>query len=565
MATPLERFRMRAGDVLLLWGWRANATAFLAGGLFALGLPPLDLFFFGFLALPILVLLLDGATTDDPSQGAGGRFRKGFVRGWWFGTGYFLVSLWWVATSFLVDGGLLLLLLPFAMVLLPMGLALFTGLGCGLASIAWHEGPQRLLLLAGALGATEWLRGNVLTGFPWNLYGMPAMMHPLGMQSSSVLGIYGVTVVALFVFAAPVLLIEPRRQPVLSSKSFDRRRFWVGSFALILALAHIGFGAWRLATTEITYQPNVALRVVQPNLNQVDKWKPELADEHFQSYLKLSDRATSPQTIGALSFTHIIWPETAFPFLLTERPDALVALADLIPDETVLLTGANRLERSADEETASRVYNSIYAINGSGEIIAAQDKVRLVPFGEYIPFAQFLDIFGLSPIAANDFGFAAGAVRNVMSLPGTPALLPLICYEIIFPNARAQSAETGRPEWILNVTNDAWFGATPGPHQHLRHAQIRAASDGLPVVRAANTGISAVIDPLGRITHRLPLGEAGTLDSALPQPVASPLTPLGQKDHTDADDLKPWLLSSSFILICLIVIFCLLGGMRRLR
>lgn len=566
MSRLLDALRRVAGDVLLQWGWRANAWAFAAGALFAFSLAPFDLFFLGFLAFPVLVLLLDGAMTDEPMRGTSGRFRRGFVRGWWFGTGYFLLSLWWVATSFLVDGGLLLALLPFAMVALPMGLAIFTGLGTGLASIFWHERPQRLLLLAGFLGASEWLRGNVLTGFPWNLMGMPAMMHPVGMQSAAAIGIYGVTLIAILVFAAPVLAIEPRRQIAgVGGGGKSSQHFWVGSLALVLALSHVGFGAWRLATNDVEYQPNVALRVVQPNIEQTDKWRPELADQIFAKYLELSDRATSPQTIGALSFTHIIWPESAVPFLLTETPDALVAIADLLPDETILLTGANRLERPTEEGELPRIYNAVYALDGSGQVIAAQDKVRLLPFGEFIPFAGFIDGLGISPMNAMDFGFTPGVVRQTMALPGTPALLPLICYEIIFPGAGAQNAEETAPQWILNVTNDAWFGATPGPYQHLRHAQIRAASDGLPVIRAANTGISAIIDPLGRITDRLPLGEAGTLDSALPKPVALPLTLQHESDNREADTIKPWVASKGFILVLLILSFCILGGMGRSR
>ncbi|MEM1365063.1 MAG: apolipoprotein N-acyltransferase [Pseudomonadota bacterium] len=573
MSGVLERLRSIADDLVLAWGWRANALAFGAGALFASGLPPFDLFFMGFVAFPVLVLLMDGAVADELGSGAGPRFRRGFVRGWWFGMGYFLLSLWWVATSFLVDGGVLLLLLPFAMVLLPIGLAIFTGFGTGLATMLWHEGAHRLLLLAGFLGATEWLRGTILTGFPWNLYGMPAMMHPVGMQSASAIGIYGVTLIAILVFSAPVLALrEPRpdwanrasaggQKPWLKNGS----QMWVASLAVALAVAHVGFGIWRLSSTEVEYQPDVALRVVQPNLNQADKWRPELADENFSQYLRLSDRPTSPQTIGAVSFTHIIWPETAFPFVLTERPDALVALAELLPDNTMLLTGAVRRERPVEEGGSPKVYNTVYGINGSGEIIAAQDKVRLVPFGEFIPFGRFFDQFGISPIAASDFGFTAGAVRQAMTLPGTPALLPLICYEVIFPNEGVQDTQSNAPQWILNVTNDAWFGATPGPHQHLRHAQIRAASEGVSVIRAANTGISAIIDPLGRITNSLPLGEEGTLDSALPKPVSLPLTFREESDNTEAQNMRRRAVPQGFILAGLVFVFCMFGSIGRSR
>lgn len=507
----MNLIRQWCSEIVLLWGWRANLASFLLGFVLALGLPPFDIWPIAFVCFPIFVLLLDGAARYDLDVGLKTKFKLGFVKGWLFGLGYFLASLWWVATSFLVDGGIYLFILPFAMLALPMGLAIFTGLACGIAMLNWHSGATRIMSLAGLLAASEYFRGTIMTGFPWNPLGMPAMAHPIGMQSASALGIFGVSLLAIFVFCAPVLAIQPVREGSALLPS-NKPKIIVSALAILLAMSHLGFGVWRIASTNIEAQPNLAMRIVQPNIPQNEKWLPQLQKQHFDTYLELSNLATSPQTIGAVSFSHIIWPETALTFLLTEEAQAIGRLDELLAPETTLLTGAVRAERPIDEAGQQKVYNTLYAINGSGQILDAQDKLRLVPFGEFLPFTGILDKLGLAPRAMQAFGFTHGAERKPMKLHATPSFLPLICYEIIFqPDFEAE-----QPNWLLNVTNDAWFGNTPGPYQHLRHAQLRAVSQGVPVVRAANTGISAFIDPLGRIVQKLPLGEKGVLDGGLP-------------------------------------------------
>jgi apolipoprotein N-acyltransferase len=213
--------------------------------------------------------------------------------------------------------------------------------------------------------------------------------------------------------------------------------------------------------------------------------------------------------------THLIWPESAFPFLLAREPDALAQIAELLPPGTVLMTGA---ARGAETTPGGRLqaYNSIYLIDHDGSVLSVYDKLHLVPFGEFLPFQALLERAGLQQLTKVAGGFTPGDRRRLLTVPRAPAALPLICYEIVFPGAVVPKGD--RPGWILNVTNDGWFGNSTGPYQHFQQARVRAIEEGLPLVRAANTGISAVTDPLGRIVASLPLGFEGALDAGLPQP-----------------------------------------------
>ena len=233
-------------------------------------------------------------------------------------------------------------------------------------------------------------------------------------------------------------------------------------------------------------------------------------------YIALSDRASGPQSLGVHDVTHLIWPESAFPFFLTREPDALAQITQLLRGGTVLITGAVRLAEPVNPADPA-AYNSIYVIDHDGSIVSLYDKVHLVPFGEYLPFQHVLESLGLQQLTKQRGGFLAGDRRRLIAVPGAPLALPLICYEIIFPGEVMPKGP--RPGWIVNVTNDGWFGIISGPYQHLQQARVRAIEEGLPLVRAANTGISAVVDPLGRIVDALPLGSEGVIDSPLPRPI----------------------------------------------
>ena len=230
----------------------------------------------------------------------------------------------------------------------------------------------------------------------------------------------------------------------------------------------------------------------------------------------MSERNTQPNDLGLLSTTHLIWPESAFPFLLSEQPDAISRIADLLPIGTTLLTGAARATPRAANNQTRTFYNSLYVINHDGEIRDAYDKVHLVPFGEYLPLEEYLNTFGLSSLVQVPGGFSPGAHRRMLETGNAPPFIPLICYEVLFPGQISTKHKTQNAEWILNVTNDAWFGITSGPYQHFHQTRLRAVEEGLPIVRAANNGISAVIDGYGQIEQSVKLGDSGIINSKLP-------------------------------------------------
>jgi apolipoprotein N-acyltransferase len=491
--------------IVLAWGFRRALIAFLAGAGSTLAIAPLNFWPAMFITVPVAVWLLDGTPT-----GRWGGIVAAAITGWWFGFGYFLAGLYWIGLAFLVDAKTFGWLAPFAVVGLPLYLAIYTGLGFALARALWTRDAMRILTLAAALTLAEWLRGHLLTGFPWNTFGY-ALTTPLAFaQCTAIFGVWGLTLIAIAVFASPAVLADERA---------DTRRPWLAPAAAALVLVAIaGYGTARLATTPTTYVDGVKLRIMQPNIPQDAKFSYANKAQVMQHYLALSDRATGPNSAGAASATLLIWPESAFPFFLTREPDALAQIAGLLHGGPVLITGAARAAELAPSARDLHAYNSVYVIDHDGSILSLYDKVHLVPFGEYLPFQGLLERLGLQQLTRLQGGFLAGDRRRLLAPPGAPKFLPLICYEIIFPNDVLPSGE--RPGWILNVTNDAWFGESAGPHQHFQQARVRAIEEGLPLVRAANTGISAVVDPVGRVLQSLPLGSEGILDSALPQPVA---------------------------------------------
>ncbi|MBV8791838.1 MAG: apolipoprotein N-acyltransferase [Pseudolabrys sp.] len=458
-----------------------------------------------FLTFPIFVWLIDGSAT-----GRFGGAGSAAVAGWCFGFGYFVAGLYWIGYAFLVDAKTFGWLLPFAVAGLPAYLAIFTALGAGVARLIWLRGPHRILALAVALTAAEWLRGHALSGFPWNTFGY-AITQPLALaQGAALIGVWGLTFIAIAVFATPA---------VLADEAIDTSRPWRAPVLGLMVLAAIGgYGGTRLASRHTEFLPQVKLRIMQPNLQQDEKFNYSAKASVINRYLKLSDRSTGPQSTGISDVTHLIWPESAFPFFLTREPDALGQIADLLPEGTVLVTGAIRAGEPEPNGRVERAYNSAYVIDHSGAILSIYDKVHLVPFGEYLPFETFFNRLGLLSLTKQRGGFLAGDRRRAMEVPRAPKALPLICYEVIFPEDVVPP--DARPGWLINLTNDGWFGISSGPYQHFQQARVQAIAQGLPLVRAANTGISAVVDPFGRIVRSLPLGVEGVLDAPLPRAIA---------------------------------------------
>ncbi len=511
---PALRLSALAGRIRALTGWRRRLAALGVGALSVLAMAPFFLSPVLFLTLPALLWLMDGAAAD---RSASTRWPPVVQRalaagevGWWFGFGFHLTGLYWIGAAFLVEADKFALLLPVAVMLMPAGLALFHA--CATAATSLVQGPplKRVLALAVALSATEWLRGHILTGFPWNVLGY-ALTFPLELaQSASVFGIYGLTQFAVLIFAAPlVLLAEPVLQHLLR-----RRLLALGIAAVPLALGWV-YGAARLAEPEPPPVPGVRLRLVQPSIPQHEKWRAEKQREFFIAHLDLSATDPDGRRDDLAGITHLIWPEASMPFMPLDHPEALMAIGNLLPPGTQLIAGALRIEDAPQTSVGYRAYNSLIAFDADGKVVTLYDKIHLVPFGEYLPLQATLEAVGLEQLARMRGGFTKGpAPRPLLIIPGLPAITGLICYEAVFPAAVIQGAD--RPGLLVNLTNDGWFGVTTGPHQHFHQARIRAVEEGLPLVRAANNGISAVVDARGRVLMQLDINARGVIDTSLP-------------------------------------------------
>ena len=482
---------VKAGEYVRgLKGWRRLAFAWVAGLLSALAFEPFELFPFLLLGFAVLVLLIDAAQSDRRPV------RAAALVGLAYGFGQFLFGLHWVGYAFMVDPGAHEWQIPFVAVLFPGGLALFIALACAVAGRLWRAGPGRIVTFALCYAVAEWLRGHVLTGFPWNVaaYGWGASLGVL--QSVALFGSTSLTLLTILFGASLARLFE--LQP---------KRVFPATMTALFALLWLG-GAVRLATTHPPLVPGVKLRLVQPDISQTEKYPLEFVARNWDRLLSLSALPGSP--------TVIVWPEAAPPFLLARSPRALEDIAALTANKQGLVTGAIR--RRSDAPGSVRYSNSLYIFGRNGSILGLYDKFHLVPFGEYLPFEQTLGRLGLSKLTGIEGSFVPGDGPHTYDMPGAGSVAPLICYEILFPGEVVSSK---RPDWFVNVTDDSWFGPWAGPRQHLLVARVRAIEEGIPVARAANTGISAIIDPLGRITAELGLNQMGIVDGELRAPIAA--------------------------------------------
>ncbi len=495
----LERAASPAARLAALEGRRRYGLAFLLGILAAAALPPVY-------ALPLLwpafiglLWLLDGVASG----------RQAFALGWWFGLGYFLAGLYWIGISMLVDPLRFGWMISFAVGGLSAGMALYAGGALWLTRLSGARGLSRLLLLAASWVLCDWLRGHLLSGFPWNLIGYAWTLAPAPMQLAAAVGIHGLSLLTVIVAGLPSILAAPA-----GPEPWVARRPWLPLLvAAALVAALCGGGAWRLANAPDAMQPGIALRIVQPDIAESLKWQPERLRENLLATMKLS-RGPGLERLSA-----VIWPEASVPYDLATEPELRRELGALVPEHGYLVTGTPRREaaESASGRPSYRYFNSLELIDHEGSIVAGFDKFHLVPYGEYVPLRSVLPIEKITP---GSIDFSAGPGPRTLTVPGLPPVSPLICYEVIFPDAVVQPEH--RPDWLLNVTNDAWFGASSGPYQHFESARMRAVEQGLPLVRAANTGISGVIDPYGRVIARLGLDKRGAIDSGLPLPLASP-------------------------------------------
>jgi apolipoprotein N-acyltransferase len=483
--------------------WAPRGWALIAGLAAGFAHPPFGVLP-GLLGYALMLRLVD-APAERP-------LRQAFFRGWLTGLGYFAVCVWWIVEPFMVDAKEQGWMAPFALVFLSAGLALFWGAAALLYRATSPRGFLRVLVFAGALSGLEWLRGHVLTGFPWDLPGESWRAGSAPSQMAAVVGAYGLSWITIAIASAPAVLFDPRD-----------RRARAAAFGVALAgLAGLyGFGLARLSR-EVPPAPSAPLlRVVQANIDQKEKWRPENLDQIFATYLKLSRRPGRPDII--------VWPEGALPavidyLLAPDLPYAPALMAAFTPGQTLLM-GANRVDRGPDGRL--RYFNSLIALHREEDglrVAGAYDKYRLVPFGEYMPLAEFATRIGFRSLVHMPEDFTPGPPPRPLAIAGAPAMQPLICYEALFPGLVREGARRAatRPAWILNVSNDAWFGRTSGPLQHLNMASYRAIEEGLPIVRATPTGVSAVIDASGRVMPgaRLGLGAFGVIDARLPPALA---------------------------------------------
>ncbi len=517
--SAVRRARVSEGGILaLLVRWRELLLAlppfprYLAaigfGVLGAAALPPLYV-------LPLLIpafagflWLIEGAATR----------REAAALGYGFGLGHFTAGLYWVANALLTDPeryGWLAPLAPFSLAAL---FAVYTAAAALVSKLAFRArfGQSfvfRVTVFAAAFTAAEWLRGHALTGFAWNLIGTVWGGSEAMMQSAAAIGTYGLGFLTVVLAAAPAVLGERGGEA--------RAKVATAALPYVLFAGLWLAGVWRLdsagAVAGDPAAPPVVLRIVQPNVAQTNKWRDELRIAHLKRDLELTQSAAKETDKGRTVL--VVWPETAVPFLVDRDGDVRSAIAAVVPEGGLVVTGAPRA--TPPGATPYRVWNGIVAVDGQGSVVGVYDKHHLVPFGEYLPFRDFIPAWlNLDKLTPGSIDFSAGPGPATLRLPGIPPVSPLICYEIIFP--RAVADEGDRPQLLLNVTNDAWFGTSTGPYQHFVSARFRAVEEGIPVARAANTGISGVVDSYGRVVIRLGLNRQGVIDAPLPRALDSP-------------------------------------------
>lgn len=493
----LDPLRHLHGRVQRLPRLRARAVAFALGLLAVLSMPPLYQFYVLIPAFSGLLWL----SVAQPSR------WQAFAVGWWFGGGFFTAGLYWISFALLVDAEKFAWLMPIAI----FGFAIGLGLFCAVVSLAVKMTPGGLtakaLVLGGMWTVLEWVRSWLFTGLPWNPLGSAWLFSDTLSQGASVIGALGLSLLAVLVATAPGALVgRSKSGPVL-----------LGTSIVLVALFGVG-GQARLSTASNAVVPDVRLRLVQPNISQSDKWKADQREAHMLNQL---DLASQPPLAGEPSPTHVIWAETSAPFFLANHNAWRNYVGSKTPAGGLMIIGAPRVvdpakNTSSNTSGSLKVANSLLAINARGDVVATYDKFHLVPFGEYVPLSDWLP---LDRITQGVGAFTPGPGPQTLKLKGLPPVSPLICYEIIFPATATDGS--GRAEWILNLTNDAWYGKTAGPHQHFVSARLRAIEQGVPVVRVAGTGISGIIDAYGRVRASLALGEKGFVDGDLPRPTAT--------------------------------------------
>ncbi|HWA19735.1 MAG TPA: apolipoprotein N-acyltransferase [Devosia sp.] len=492
-----------AETAMLSHGWRRFLMLLVAGAIAGLSVPPLFILPALFVTFPFWVWALDGA---ERRRGLGRLFGPAFSIGFAFGWGYFIVAFHWLGMAFFLEGGWPLYVMPFAILALAALIAFFWGLGSALAHLFWSDGAWRIVVLATFVSIAEIARGTLFSGFPFDLLGYALTANPEMMQLASVIGVYGLTALCALLVMTPALIWPADGRGLVA-------RLVPFFLAVAVLAAQVGWGNARIVGTPITDRTDMKVRMVQPIVTEHSEVLTEAPPEILSHLINTTEQG------GLAGITHIVWPESVFPFFFSTYPETLARIARMLPPETMLLTGAPREPSvlDGDDPADNPGYNAILAIDTNGEIVASYDKSHLVPFGEYLPFASFWKLFGIKQFVPGTNGWAPGEGKRLMSPPGTPPFIALICYEAIFSGDLG--ADPAKAEFLLNISNDEWFDGSIGLAQHAHHARLRAVETGLPMIRATNSGLTMLVDPLGRITASLPPEIASVLDVVPPNKI----------------------------------------------
>ncbi len=470
---------------------QSSVFSLVLGALSALSFAPLYLFPFYMFALPLLLII---AMKSD-------NYKNAFSKGYLFGFGHFFAGLYWIGNSTAVEPSIPDWTGYILVAVLSSYLAIFIGVVAGGIKYIYRNKPVKPYLFSIVISfiviwsVGEWVRGFLFTGFPWNLSGYILGFSDIMMQSTSIWGSYAQTVVVLMLSFVPFLMME------------RNWRAYSAVFGIVTILGLIAYGSLRIPE-DVEFIEGAEYRVIQANIAQQDKWPYENWGKNLITHMEMSEQNEIKNP------TYVIWPETAVIYSLSEEPTRRQLISKILDNKGgAVLTGFPRRQRDPD---ATRIYNSFAAIDDQGQLQGIYDKNHLVPFGEYIPgFIRSISYaLGLDKMFTGGQDFSHGETGNTISINGMPPVGVLICYEVIFPGEVINSDI--RPDWLLNITNDAWYGNSSGPRQHLLQTRIRSIEEGLPLIRSASTGISAIVDPYGRIVDQVDLNKRGVITSKLP-------------------------------------------------
>jgi len=467
----------------------------ILGVIFTYCFAPHHQIWLGFISISGLLICLDRAKTT----------KKAALYGFLFGFGHHVTALYWISYSLLVDADKFAWLIPFAVSLIPAYLSLYIAAICWLTKKLKYKGVAKIMFFCGAWVMAEIIRGHAFTGFPWNLAGYTFLKSLPLSQIASVIGFYGTSLLAILLFSSPFAVYY-------AATSGDIRKIGFSiKYLLPISMVFISISYWgdKRIMENKGKEEAVNIRIIQPNISQKDKFDPLRAGQNIYKYYSLT---LEDSPIEGFVPDIIIWPEAATPYNLSKESEMRDELRDIIPYSSYLALGSVRTEGEGENK---KFYNSIEFINSEGELEDVYyNKHHLVPFGEYMPLRRFLP--GIEKLTHGTNDFSEGVGPQTLKIGDKPTFSPLICYEVIFPTKVVNKDEKNRPKWMLNVTNDAWFGTSKGPYQHLDISKARAIEEGIPMVRAANTGISAVIDSLGFVLGKVDLNKEGKVDIKLP-------------------------------------------------